>query len=614
MHARRLSRDHTVDDAVALHATESSPYTDGAPAEAAGTREVSRLQGSQFNRALELGDYVAFIKRRWRWVALGLVLGLLAGAAYLQLAPKTYTSTAKVLVYATTSDTEAENGVTNSGVNLDTEAQIVQSVDVAEVAAEALGEDSDPVDLASHVTVTVPANTTVLEIAFDGSSPERAQAGASAFADAYLDNRASVARDAIDSDVDSLRARMDDLTSELSKVTREFAESDSSNERAVLRARRSQLTSELDTLNTTIGPLEGSVQSPGRVIVGAQTPEAATSPRPYLVMVSAALLGFLGALALAILREKFDRRPHTVNDLGRLYGLPTLAEVRVRNTVTGFTEAPVAEVRALYHAMIASYAGSTRTVLVCGPYDQSSAHAVGVTLAALAAQTGTTTTLVGRAGVDQAPLSSEHRDIDRRGLLSRKNFASLGLIKSGELRHRQIRPVLDGLESEYDLCVLELPTGDSAFDLPLVGRHVDLVLITIDLDETSRTEMEAIVDDIQKVGATEVAAVAVRRPRKRRGLGRGKRAPRSSESSERSLVGESAVDADDVVDQPDAFEYSVQGEDEPTNVSAAGFADESVEDLDVDEAADPLMPSGASGEATNVDASSKRPWFARRGV
>lgn len=595
---RRSIRDHKIEDVVALHAPESSKYTEEAQAGARGTREVSRLQGSQFNRALELGDYIAFVKRRWRWIALGLVLGLLAGAAYLQLAPKTYTSTAKVLVYETTSDTETENGITNSGVNLDTEAQIVRSVDVAEVAAESLDEDTDPVDLASHVSVTVPANTTVLEIAFEGSSPASAQSGASAFAEAYLDNRAEVAQDAIDTDIDTLRSRMDDLTSELTRVTQQLSESVDSNERAVLRARRNQLTSELETLNTALGPLEGSVQNPGRVIVGAQTPESATSPRPYLVMVSTALLGFLGALALAILREKFDRRPHTAHDLERFYGLSLMAEVRVRNTVTGFAEAPVAEVRALYHAMIASYAGSTRSVLVCGPSDQEAARAVGTTLAALAAQTGTTTALVGRSGSDEAPLSSQQRDIDRRGLLTRKDFESLGLIKSGELRHRRIRPVLDELESEYDLVVLELPTGDSAFDLPLIGRQVDLVMIAVELDNTSRAEMDAVVEDIQKVGATEVAGVAVRRARRRHRFSRGATArtdePRKVMLSERSEV---AVDDDEL-------EGSHPRED-------AGERDAELVDADPE---DPPMPSGVPGEAADVSPGNKRPWFARRGA
>ena len=613
---RQSSRGHKIEEPVAQHAAESNKYTDSPRPDAEGTREDSRLEGSQFSRALELGDYVAFVKRRWRWIALGLVLGLLAGAAYLQLAPKTYTSTAKVLVYSTTSDTETENGVTSDGVNLDTEAQIVRSVDVAEVAAETLDSGSDPVDLASKVSVTVPPNTTVLEIDFAGSSPEGAQAGASAFAEAYLDNRAAIAQDAIDTDIDTLRSRMDDLTSELTRVTRQLSDADGSNERAVLRTRRNQLTGELDTLNSTLGPLESSVQNPGRVIVGAQTPESATSPLPYLVIVSSALLGFLGALAVAVLREKFDRRPHTVHDLERVYGLPVMAEVRVRTTVTGLAEAPVAQVRALYHAMIASYAGSTRSVLVCDPSDQSSAHAIGTTLAALAAQSGTSTALVGRTASDDSRLSSQQRDLDRRGALTREDFASLGLTESGELRHRQIRPVLDDLESAYDLSVLELPTGDSSFDLPLIGRQVDLVLIVIELDHTSRPQMEAIVDDIQKVGATEVAGVAVRRAGKRRRFGRNETEPVEPEATQSEEILTAGADhaparqetVDDVARGDASFDEEGAGSEVDVD---AGDTDA---DADAPELDDVYDPPGFSDDGVDDEPDEKRPWFARHGV
>ncbi|UYM06559.1 Wzz/FepE/Etk N-terminal domain-containing protein [Solicola gregarius] len=473
------------------------------------------MHDPQYGNALEFGDYAAFVKRRWRWILCGLVLGLIIGAAYLQLAPKTYTSTSKVLVYATSSDTELTNGVTSEGINLDTEAQIVRSAAVADGAGDELDDDSSPAQLASNVTVTVPANTTVLEIAFSGSTPAEAQAGASAFADAYLDNRASVAQDAVDADVDRLRDRVDDLTGQLTDVTQQIRETVDASQRTVLRTRRIQLTAQLETLNTQLGPLEGTVQRPGTVIVDPPLPSSPTSPRPFLVMVSTALLGFLGALAAAILREKLDRRPHTTHDLERTYGLPVMSEVRVFDTVTGIVDAPLPEVRGLYHSIIAAYGGSTRSVLVCGPSDQSSADAIGATLAVLAAQTGTTTVHVREASRRDAAVRSEARDIDRRGALTRRDYATLGLVNAGELRHRRIRPVLDQLESDFDMAVLELPTGDPSFDLPLLGRYVDLVLIVVELDNTSRVEMEEVVDDVKKVGATDVVGVAVRRDRKR---------------------------------------------------------------------------------------------------
>ncbi|UPK74332.1 Wzz/FepE/Etk N-terminal domain-containing protein [Nocardioidaceae bacterium SCSIO 66511] len=511
---------------------------------------------------MELGDYASFAKRRWRWILCGLLLGVIVGAAYLQLAPKTYTSTAKVLVSATSTDTEPTGGVSSSeGINLDTEAQLVRSVAVAEGAGEELDDPSDPVELASKVTVTVPANTTVLVIAFEASSPAEAQAGAAAFAQSYLDNRATTAQDAVDADIASLRDRVDDLTDQLSQTSEEIRATDDTAQLSVLRARRMQLTAQLDTLNTQLSPLEGTVQRPGTIIVDPQQPSSPTSPRPLLVMVSTVLLGLLGSLAAAVLREKLDRRPHTRHDLERNYGLPVMADVRVFDTVTGVVEAPLPEVRSLYHSIIAAYGGSTRSVLVCGPGDQSAASAISSTLAALSAQTGTITVHV-REPSDSAGVRSEARDIDRRGALSRTDHSTLGIASRGELRHRRIRPVLDDLEAKYDLTILDLPTGDPSFDLPLLGRHVDLVLIVVDLGNTGRDEMEAVVDDVKKVGATDVAGVAVHRERKKARLRRRdrKRAraaeaataanaaarPDPDEGSESSATSESVTDHEPV--------------------------------------------------------------------
>ena len=81
--------------------------------------------------ARDLGDYGALLRRRWMWVVLGLLIGLVAGAAYLQVKTPTYVATAKVKVESTVADTTQDITRTDGAVNLDTEAQFVTSSPVA---------------------------------------------------------------------------------------------------------------------------------------------------------------------------------------------------------------------------------------------------------------------------------------------------------------------------------------------------------------------------------------------------------------------------------------------------------------------------------------------------
>ena len=144
------------------------------------------LTTSDARVGVQANEYAGVFRRRWPYVVVGLVLGLLLGALAVRVLPSTYASTASVMVQSNSDDTALKDARTNSEINLDTEAQIVKSMVVAKLAQERLGGDTVPRTLAEHVNVSVPANTTVLDITFSAPDPRAAQRGAQAFADAYL--------------------------------------------------------------------------------------------------------------------------------------------------------------------------------------------------------------------------------------------------------------------------------------------------------------------------------------------------------------------------------------------------------------------------------------------
>ena len=91
--------------------------------------------------SFEVTDYAGVLRRRW-WIVFGLAcLGTLAAAAYVAVTPKSYTATSSVQVTANAANVNNVAGSrTNTGptVNMDNEAQVVQSTTVAAQAGKYL--------------------------------------------------------------------------------------------------------------------------------------------------------------------------------------------------------------------------------------------------------------------------------------------------------------------------------------------------------------------------------------------------------------------------------------------------------------------------------------------
>jgi len=108
-------------------------------------------------------DYLGVLRRRW-WVWIGVtILGVAGALAYLKVTPKTYTASASVYVTPTAAgqgNNQLANGRTSGAtVNLDTEAVVVKSGQVAQIAAKTLHSPLSPGALAAQVTVVVPPNS-----------------------------------------------------------------------------------------------------------------------------------------------------------------------------------------------------------------------------------------------------------------------------------------------------------------------------------------------------------------------------------------------------------------------------------------------------------------------
>lgn len=241
------------------------------------------------------------LKGGWRWLVAGALLGLAVGVALLMVLPKSYTSVTAVIVRpVAVLDNVGTSPSEVTEVNLDTEAQLVQSLDVAENARDKLGTGAPEDELLTHVDVSVPPNTTILTIRYAGDTANAAREGAAAFADAYLEVREDSAEVALSERREILDDQERTLSRDLKALSRAVAESEvGSSKRLALSAGLQLLQAQLGEIQSSQVGLESTGIAPGEVVSPAELPENPTNPKPTLVLPSALSVGLLGGILLA---------------------------------------------------------------------------------------------------------------------------------------------------------------------------------------------------------------------------------------------------------------------------------------------------------------------------
>ncbi len=482
---------------------------------------------------VELADYVAVLRRRWRAVALGLVVGIVAALAAIVVLPEQYTSSEAVMVLPVGEDGSVQNGRTTSSLNLDTEAQIVKSSVVAQLALKKIGGQGSVNDVTRNVMVTVPPNTSVLNISFTAGTPLAAQRGASAFSSAYLENRAEVAQrrvqatqDAIQKQLETAQATLADLTTQLDSLA------DGSSERLLVTSRRDLAIQQIARLNSSLLDLDTGAVLPGDIITDASLPTSPSSPDRLVIAVSGVLAGLLAGLALAFVRDRVDQGVRTRRDLER-FGLETLvARVEVAPGTGRADERPGSEVseslRQLRNGLLARLRGERGAVLVAGVSDDQTGSTVAVSLAEALARSGVDVMFVsanawscavagsmapaGHAGL--AELLRDEATLDE-AIIRVPDVPNLRVVSAGAstslsrelVQSTRARAVFEKLGARSQVLVIDVaPTAvnSDAQSLAAIGQGVLLVATE---GRSVRAEVGEAVEQMRHVAALVLGAV-----------------------------------------------------------------------------------------------------------
>lgn len=500
---------------------------------------MSHASGPENEQAV---DYTGVLRRRWWVIVVAALVGTAGAFGYYTAAHKNYTATASVYVTATAGTAnQVANGRTTGAVNLDTEAQIVQSVTVAQAAAKLMHAKESPEALISRVTVTVPPNSQVLSISCEAGSAHAAVTCAQSFAQAYLNYISSRTTAVVNSQLLVLQNKISALQAKSAKLSVEIASLPSnSSQRASANQQLSSNTTELSSLNSQLAQLTQQLANPagGSIISNATPPTSPSSPKAAIVLPSGLVAGLLIGIVIAFVVDRKDRRIRGPRDVAR-FNVPVLMSLPRTSAPELAIAAPRSEVgrgfSELAQVLSSSLESGNHVVLVTGSSDGHGAAWVAANLAVALSRYQPEVTLV------CANLNGSFIP-DMVGLPSAPGLTDLldsGTLPNGNVGRKpkiapRLRVITPGSESGTEAAdiqpdaVSELLTrlGDGARwvvveaspvtedpDVYAFARAANAVIVVAELPRTRTDQVVNAIEHLHGVGASVLGAVLMPSPK-----------------------------------------------------------------------------------------------------
>jgi receptor protein-tyrosine kinase len=416
-----------------------------------------------------------FLNTVWRrkWTVLGtmLVLGAVT-FAYTSTQQKIYETSASLLIVQP-QGSQTFDAVQASQVAARTYADVLTSPNVAAMVSEELGGDPTANELVRTITAEPVAETQLVRLSAEATDPQEAKRIADTYAQVFTAY----------------------VTRSLTPVT------------------RTRLT----------------------VADEAPVPGQAARPKPKLSTALALVLGLALGLALAALRERFDHRLRSVEELERAIDLPVLARVPRRGRgeagETAFTEAfrvlrtnlqfssRDRELRMVAVTSLLPEEGKSTTVSQLARASAAAGRQVVVVEADLKrpaqqahfrpdAQApltpGLTTFIVGGAPLEDCLHPTE---VPALGLVP---AGPLVPSLSGLLESARGNEVLEELRAAGELVLFDCPPLGVGADAATIAGQVDGVILVVDMEEATSSDTREAVRQLQAVRAPVLGIVANR--------------------------------------------------------------------------------------------------------
>lgn len=345
--------------------------------------------------SLELGRFVVVLRRRWRALLFGLLVGMVAAVGYLLLMPVTVTASTLVDVNVISAEPFNQVRPDSDLVDSETEIQLARSTEVVTKVSDSFGGDPTPAEVRNATSAVLLADGTVLRVSYGADSVFRAESGADALARDYLDYRSAEAQKKVDTILDQLTARRSELQAELITVQADAAKRGSTSvSRARAQARTQVINVDLGAVASQMSGLQSLDTTGGTVLSSADAGTTSITPRKALVAAGGLLGGLLLGLILAFLANVVDRRVRDEHDIEAAGGGAVLSRLRKRSGSVPSSDADADEIRSLRERLLTILPDDEPVVAVADVSRKGAPTDIATNLAIVTAQTGLTVQLV----------------------------------------------------------------------------------------------------------------------------------------------------------------------------------------------------------------------------
>ncbi|GAA0814660.1 lipopolysaccharide biosynthesis protein [Spirilliplanes yamanashiensis] len=293
--------------------------------------DVTDAAAGAHGRPVGIGELARIPLRRWREVVATTLLVNLGAAAYLLLAPATWTATTVVVVRPVVTDPfSLPNSGADRAVNMTAENGIATGNDVIDRVATATGLDA--ADVSAALLVENPVGGQVLRFSFDGGSQAEAVTGANTAAQTYLRVRQAMYDGQRTAVLKSYDATIAAVTTQRRRAQADLPGTISSDQtspraNALLDQMRS-LNDQLATLAEQRSKVASADLSPGVVTNAAREPLPSSRDGAPLYVLATLLGGLVLGVVVAFVRESLDRRLRSAAEAADATGAPLLGSVQ----------------------------------------------------------------------------------------------------------------------------------------------------------------------------------------------------------------------------------------------------------------------------------------------
>jgi polysaccharide biosynthesis transport protein len=507
---------------------------------------------------LDLRAYLGVVRRRWKAIALVVLLVVGAAVAYSASQRPLYRASSEILIAQRSTETlftgevrlpqEAERQLNN-------EVRILESGDVRRAVSEVYEGPLDPDD----VGAAVGSDTSdVIEVSTTAGSAEDAAELVNQYVEVFIELRRAERVDEllqagseIQTQIDDIDSRIADIRAPLDAVEDQLAQNPGdaglqterdelveqlANQLTPLESQRAFYQQQLEDLELTAGIAQAGG---ARVLTVAEAESEPVSPKPIRDAAIAVVLGLVLGVGLAFLLDNLDERIRGSSDLARISGgMPTIGlipEVEGRATADAAYVALRDDARSAaaeaYRSLRTSVKFSAiehplKVIQVTSPTSGEGKTTTIANLAVALAQGGDRVAVVccdlRRPRVHERfrmPLAPGFTDVllgdAELSRALRRDSDRLFVLPAGSpppnpselLSTGRASAVVSALRSEFDVVLLDTTPVLPVTDALVVSRLADATLVVADGRSTKRSALERCLALLRQVNAPVIGLV-----------------------------------------------------------------------------------------------------------